>query len=123
MLNAYYPLVLLGHTTGGFRAWWRRWHDGSGVDVVDCDRETQTPHRRERAKRPAMRIRWSLSSVSSKHVAGHSVDTGAFLILVARSPATSVGHDPRQEGGHIGTLKKSFCNHYSFHVMDRSSGT
>ena len=23
VLNAYYPL---GHTPGGFRVWWRRWH-------------------------------------------------------------------------------------------------
>jgi hypothetical protein len=60
VLNAYFPL---GHRPGGFRTWWRRWHDGSdqtldnehlmrlagrfsrrvrgwakahGVDVVDC---------------------------------------------------------------------------------------
>ena len=24
VLNAYYPL---GHNPGGFRTWWRRWHD------------------------------------------------------------------------------------------------
>jgi len=26
VLNAYYPL---GHNPGGFRVWWRRWHDES----------------------------------------------------------------------------------------------
>ena len=25
VLNAYFPM---GHNPGGFRAWWRRWHDG-----------------------------------------------------------------------------------------------
>ena len=31
VLNAYYPL---GHNPGGFRVWWRRWHD-DGDDSLD----------------------------------------------------------------------------------------
>ena len=31
VLNAYYPL---GHHPGGFRTWWRRWHD-DGDDSLD----------------------------------------------------------------------------------------
>jgi Homeodomain-like domain len=30
VLNAYYPL---GHNPGGFRVWWRRWHDDSVQDL------------------------------------------------------------------------------------------
>ena len=71
VLNAYCPL---GHNPGGFRVWWRRWHEDSdeeldnthlmrfagrfarrvrawaganGVPVIDCKtRGAQTPHRR-----------------------------------------------------------------------------
>lgn len=31
VLNAYYPQ---GHHPGGFRTWWRRWHD-EGDDSLD----------------------------------------------------------------------------------------
>ena len=31
VLNAYFPL---GHNPGGFRVWWRRWHD-DGDDSLD----------------------------------------------------------------------------------------
>src|SRR3954452_14169422 len=31
VLNAYYPL---GHNPGGFRTWWRRWHDDA-ADPLD----------------------------------------------------------------------------------------
>jgi hypothetical protein len=33
VLNAYYPL---GHSPGGFRTWWRRWHGGSDADLDDA---------------------------------------------------------------------------------------
>ena len=32
VLNAFFPL---GHNPGGFRAWWRRWHDGSDDQLDD----------------------------------------------------------------------------------------
>jgi hypothetical protein len=128
VLNAYYPL---GHSPGGFRTWWRRWHDGSddaldnehlmrmagrfarrvrgwakanGVDVVNCD-AGQRKHR-----------------IAEEYLAqaGHDVRTGVFLILVARAPATVWDVIRAKKGGHIGNLKKknSYVNHYSFHIMD-----
>ena len=30
VLNAFFPL---GHNPGGFRTWWRRWHNGSDDDL------------------------------------------------------------------------------------------
>jgi len=47
VLNAYYPL---GHTPGGFRTWWRRWHDGS-------DDELDNAHLMRMAGRFARRVR------------------------------------------------------------------
>src|SRR5258708_8376664 len=32
VLNAFFPL---GHNPGGFRTWWRRWHDGSDEHLDD----------------------------------------------------------------------------------------
>src|SRR6516162_4675467 len=32
VLNAFFPL---GHDPGGFRCWWRRWHDGSDDQLDD----------------------------------------------------------------------------------------
>jgi len=31
VLNAYYPL---GYNPGGFRVWWRRWHQDSDEDLM-----------------------------------------------------------------------------------------
>src|SRR3954454_23138074 len=47
VLNAYYPL---GHNPGGFRTWWRRWHD-DGDDSLD------DAHLIRRAGRSPRRIR------------------------------------------------------------------
>jgi hypothetical protein len=33
VLNAYYPL---GHSPGGFRTWWRRWHGDSDAELDDA---------------------------------------------------------------------------------------
>ena len=30
VLNAFFPL---GHNPGGFRVWWRRWHDHSDAEL------------------------------------------------------------------------------------------
>ena len=30
VLNAFFPL---GHNPGGFRTWWRRWHDDSDAEL------------------------------------------------------------------------------------------
>jgi hypothetical protein len=126
VLNAYYPL---GHSPGGFRTWWRRWHDGSDDDL---DNE----HLMRVAGRFARRVRgWAKANgvevvscdtgerkhrIAEEYLARHRVATGVFLILVARAPAT-VWDVARTKKGNIANLKKkekAFVNHYSFHIMD-----
>src|SRR5664280_2813103 len=125
VLNAYFPL---GHSPGGFRVWWRRWHDDSDatltnahlmrlagrfsrrvrafgkahdIPVVDCSRD-ERKHR-----------------IAEDYLASHQVGVGMFLILVARAPAT-VWEVRRSAAGVIRNLekRKAFVNHYSFHIMD-----
>lgn len=130
VLNAYYPL---GHTPGGFRVWWRRWHDGS-------DDELDNNHLMRLAGRFARRVRaWAAAQgvevinttagerkhrIAEEFLAGHDVAVGVFLILVARAPATIWDVRRSKTGGHIGNLakKKSYVNHYSFHIMDPDFG-
>ena len=47
-----------------------------------------------------------------------------FLILVARAPATVWDVHRSKTHGHIGNLakKKSYVNHYSFHIIDPGFG-
>jgi len=52
VLNAYFPL---GHSPGGFRVWWRRWHDGS-------DAELDNTHLMRLAGRFARRVRASVQA-------------------------------------------------------------
>jgi hypothetical protein len=47
VLNAYFSL---GHNPGGFRVWWRRWHD-------DSDEELDDTHLMRMAGRFARRVR------------------------------------------------------------------
>jgi hypothetical protein len=49
VLNAYFPL---GHSPGGFRVWWRRWHD-------DSDARLDNAHLMRLAGRFARRVRAS----------------------------------------------------------------
>ena len=130
VLNAYYPL---GHTPGGFRTWWRRWHDGSDDDLDNA-------HLMRMAGRFARRVRrWANANavevidttagerkhrIAEEYLASHDVATGVFLILVARAPATVWDVRRSKNGGHIGNLKKkkSYVNHYSFHIMDPDFG-
>jgi len=129
VLNAYFSL---GHNPGGFRAWWRRWHDDSDeqldnaqlmrlagrfarrvrafgkahdVPVIDCTRD-EREHR-----------------VAEDYLRAHSVGPGVFLILVAGAPAT-VWEVSRTKARVIRNLakKKAFVNHYSFHIMDKAWG-
>lgn len=129
VLNAYFPL---GHNAGGFRVWWRRWHDDGdetldnahlirlagrfsrrvrawagahGVPVIDCTRE-ERKHR-----------------IAEDYLATHAVRPGVFLVLVARAPA-SVWKVSRSSAGVLRNLekKREFVNHYSFHVMDPTWG-
>jgi hypothetical protein len=93
VLNAYYPL---GHNPGGFRVWWRRWHN-------DCDDELDNAHLMRLAGRFARRA-WAGASgvpvigcgrgerkhrIVEEYLNSHTVvGPAVFLILVAKAPAT-----------------------------------
>jgi hypothetical protein len=129
VLNAYFSL---GHNPGGFRVWWRRWHDGS-------DETLDNAHLMRLAGRFARRVRASAQAhgipvidckaderkhrIAEDYLAEHTVGTGVFLVLVARAPAT-VWKVSRSAAGVIRNLekKKEFVNHYSFHIMDPTWG-
>jgi hypothetical protein len=129
VLNAYYPL---GHNPGGFRVWWRRWHD-------DSDQDLDNAHLMRLAGRFARRVRASAAAhgipvidctaderkhrIAEDYLATHPVAPGVFLILVARAPAT-VWKVTRTAAGMIRNLEKTrqFVNHYSFHIMDPAWG-
>src|SRR3954469_22757051 len=125
VLNAYYPL---GHNPGGFRVWWRRWHDG-GDDTLD------NAHLMRLAGGFPRRVRASAAAhdipvidctaderkhrIAEDYLREHTVGPGVFLILVARAPAT-VWKVSRSAVGVIRNLEKTrqFVNHYSFYIMD-----
>ncbi len=113
--------------------WWRRWHGGS-------DDELDNNHLMRLAGRFARRVRaWGNAHgveiidckaeerkhrIAEDYLASHDVGTGVFLILVARAPATVWDVRRSKTRGHIGNLakKKSYVNHYSFHIMDPEFG-
>ena len=111
VLNAYYPL---GHTPGGFRTWWRRWHGDSDAELDDA-------HLMRLPGRFARRVRaWAKANgvpvidctagqrkhqIAEEYLAGHSVGPGVFLILVARARA-AVWKVRRSAGGVIMGLEK-----------------
>lgn len=117
---------------GGFRVWWRRWHD-------DGDASLDSAHLMRLAGRFARRVRaWAAAHdvpvidcraderkhrVAEDYLREHTVGPGVFLILVARAPAT-VWKVTRSSAGVIRNLdkRKEHVNHYSFHIMDRTWG-
>jgi hypothetical protein len=127
VLNAYFPL---GHNPGGFRVWWRRWHDGS-------DERLDNTHLMRMAGRFSRRVRaWAVVNdvpvidckrgerkhrIAEEYLATHAVaGAGVFLILVAKAPATVW---EVRRGGERNVIvnivkKRSYVNHYSFHIMD-----
>ncbi len=129
VLNAYFSI---GHSPGGFRTWWRRWHD-EGDDSLD------NAHLMRLAGRFARRVRaWAGANevpvidckaderkhrIAEDYLREHTVGVGVFLVLVARAPAT-VWKVTRTSGGKIRNLEKTrqFVNHYSFHIMDPTLG-
>ena len=128
VLNAYFSL---GHSPGGFRTWWRRWHR-------DGDQRLDNAHLMRLAGRFARRVRASAQAhgipvidckagerkhqIAEDYVAEHPPGTGVFLILVARAPATV--WKVSRSAGVICNLEKrrQFVNHYSFHIMDPTWG-
>ncbi len=126
VLNAYFSL---GHSPGGFRTWWRRWHD-------DGDESLDNAHLMRLAGRFARRVRkWAEVNhvpvidckagerkhlIAEQHLGDHpGLGPGVFMILVARAPATTWDVQ-RSRGGAIRNLAKktSYVNHYSFHILD-----
>ena len=129
VLNAYNPLC---HGPGGFRVWWRRWHE-------EGDESLDNAHLMRLAGRFARRVRaWAAAHevpvidcthdqrkhrIAEDYLREHDVGPGVFLVLVARAPAT-VWDVKRSAAGVIGNLakKRAFVNHYSFHLMDPTWG-
>jgi hypothetical protein len=130
VLNAYYSM---GHAPGGFRVWWRRWHE-------DGDAQLDNAHLMRLAGRFARRLRASAQAhgipvidcksgerkheIAEEYLAEHpEVCVGVFLILVNRSPAL-VWKVDRSAKGVIHHLEKTrqFVNHYSFHIIDPTWG-
>ncbi len=125
VLNADYPL---GPNPGGFRVWWRRWHD-------DSDQQLDNAHLMRLAGRFARRVRaWAQTNqvpvidckagerkhlIAEQYLGEHTVGVGVFLILVARAPAI-VWKVKRSSSGVIRNLEKTrqYVNHYCFHIMD-----
>jgi hypothetical protein len=119
VLNAFFPL---GHNPGGFRCWWRRWHDGSDERL---------------AGRFARRVKaWGQASgvpviyckagerkhlMAAQHIAAHPPSgPGVFLVLAAKAPAR-IWKVRRSARGQIVNLeaKTEYVNHYSFQCATR----
>jgi hypothetical protein len=134
VLNAYYPM---GNTPGGFRTWWRRLIGGSDAEA---DAVLDNAHLMRLAGRFARRVRaWAADNavpvidctagerkhlVAEEYLRTRSVGPGVFLILVARAPAMVWDVRRSADGTVIGSLarKRTYVNHYSFHIMDRAWG-
>jgi hypothetical protein len=126
VLNAYFSL---GHSPGGFRVWWRRWHD-------DRDEDLDNAHLMRLAGRFARRVRkWAQvhgvpvidckagerkHRIAEEYLADHpDLRPGVFMILVARAPATTWDVQRSQNGSIRNLAKKAtYVNHYSFHIID-----
>ena len=129
VLNAFFPL---GHNPGGFRVWWRRWHD-------DSDAELDNTHLMRLAGRFARRVKaWGAANavpvifckagerkhrIAEEYLATHEVGIGVFLVLAAKAPAT-VWKVKRSAAGRIVNIerRREYVNHYSFHIIDPEWG-
>ena len=129
VLNAFFPL---GHNPGGFRVWWRRWHD-------DGDAELDNTHLMRMAGRFARRVKaWGAATdvpvifcksgqrkhrIAEEYLATHDVETGVFLVLAAKAPAT-VWKVKRSAAGRIVNIERrsEYVIHYSFHIIDPEWG-
>jgi len=135
VLNAYYPM---GNTAGGFRTWWRRMIGGSDAEA---DAVLDNTHLMRLAGRFARRVRaWAADNavpvidctagerkhlIAEEYLRTHSVGPGVFMILVSRAPAMIWDVRRSADGTVLGNLarKRTYVNHYSFHIMDPAWGT
>ena len=134
VLNAYYPM---GNTAGGFRTWWRRLIGGCDAEA---DAVLDNTHLMRLAGRFARRVRaWAADNavpvidcqagerkhlIAEEYLRTHSVGPGVFMILVSKAPAMIWDVRRSADGTVIGNLarKRTYVNHYSFHIMDRQWG-
>jgi hypothetical protein len=134
VLNAYYPM---GNTAGGFRTWWRRLIGGSDAEA---DAVLDNTHLMRLAGRFARRVRaWAADNdvpvidckagerkhlIAEEYLRTHSVGPGVFMVLVSKAPAMVWDVRRSADGAVIGNLarKRTYVNHYSFHIMDRQWG-
>lgn len=126
VLNAFFSL---GHHPGGFRVWWRRWHD-------DSDAELDNTHLMRMAGRFARRVKaWGAANgvpvifckagerkhrIAEQYLADHQVGVGVFLVLVAKAPAPVWKVKRSAKTGAIVNIERrtEYVNHYSFHIID-----
>src|SRR5439155_27267749 len=134
VLNAYYPM---GSSSGGFRVWWRRLIGGSDAEA---DAVLDNTHLMRLAGRFARRVRaWAADNavpvidctagerkhlIAEEYLRPHSVGPGVFMVLVSKAPAMIWDVRRSADGTVIGNLarKRTYVNHYSFHIMDRQWG-
>src|SRR5258707_970315 len=130
VLNAFFPL---GYNPGGFRVWWRRWHD-------DSDAELDNTHLMRMAGRFARRVKaWGAANavpvifckagerkhrIAEAYLATHEVGIGVFLVLVAKAPAPVWKVARSSKTGAIVNIerRREYVNHYSFHIIDPEWG-
>jgi hypothetical protein len=126
VLNAFFPS---GCSPGGFRTWWRALHGGSDEHLDDT-------RLMRMAGRFGRRVRaWGQSAgvpviyckagerkhlIAGRHLAGHEVGTGVFLVLAAKAMAP-VWKVKRPASGVITNLERKveLVNHYSFQCATR----
>ena len=130
VLNAFFPL---GYNPGGFRVWWRRWHD-------DSDAELDNTHLMRLAGRFARRVKaWGAANgvpvifctagerkhrIAEAYLATHEVGIGVFLVLVAKAPAPvwKVARSAKTDTIVNIERRREYVNHYSFHIIDPEWG-
>jgi hypothetical protein len=130
VLNAFFPL---GHNPGGFRVWWRRWHD-------DSDAELDNTHLMRLAGRFARRVKaWGGANgvpvifctagerkhrIAEEYLATHEVGVGVFLVLAAKAPAPvwKVARSSKTAAIVNIERRREYVNHYSFHIIDPEWG-
>jgi hypothetical protein len=127
VLNAYNPLC---HSAGGFRLWWRQLMGGS-------EEQLDTAHLMRLAGRFSRRVRGFAKAhgipvidcrrgerkhdIAEEYLTTHSVQSGLFLILVAKAPAPV--WEVQRAPGVLHLVKKTpYINQYSFHILDPEWG-
>ena len=131
VLNAYFTL---GHSPGGFRVWWRRWHG-------DSDEDLDNAHLMRMAGRFSRRVRgWAAANGHPRHrlqerrAQAPRLPTSTSPPTPGSASACSWSSSPvplpprgtcsAPRTGVIRNLakKQAFVNHYSFHILDPDVG-